>query len=350
VRVAKVEGVYFDRERGRAIIERRVPREVHAKIGGPLKRRHKFPRSVDYETAKLLAGDIIRGWEREWNRVLNPGVPWFDPAAIIAQNEAMVSASVKFQALVDAGTITMPTREEVREMKRRVDDELGIKAADLVYTSADALADWVEHRRIKYKKPTSQKALAGAKSKLARLVAFLGHDNLALVTDADLSRYETALMGDVGPGGWRDHAMMLKAIFRIAHAKNRIAVNAAAGLTYEKNTGRRDRFSRGQNAVILRAAMMHPDPVIRITTLICGFSGLRPAEIVEASVADFVERDGQLVFHVRTNNRTGDEKTVKTPQSERFITVHSAIRGVVEQHLRDRRAKDGEIRPIYWRR
>lgn len=72
MRFAKMEGLYFDRAKARYVVERRVPREIHAIIGGPAKRSHKFSKAVDETTAKLFADQIIRGWEAEWIAALPP--------------------------------------------------------------------------------------------------------------------------------------------------------------------------------------------------------------------------------------------------------------------------------------
>jgi hypothetical protein len=70
VRIARMEGVYFDKVKRRWFIERRVPREVHAIIGGNLKKKQTFPKTVDEGTANDLAVEIIRGWEAKWNAAL----------------------------------------------------------------------------------------------------------------------------------------------------------------------------------------------------------------------------------------------------------------------------------------
>jgi hypothetical protein len=77
--IARMEGVYFDKAKRRYFIERRTPTAVRAIIGGPAKRYHKFRQAVDPVTANLLAGEIIRGWEAEWNAAL-PQPQHYDPS------------------------------------------------------------------------------------------------------------------------------------------------------------------------------------------------------------------------------------------------------------------------------
>jgi integrase len=139
-----------------------------------------------------------------------------------------------------------------------------------------------------------------------------------------------------------------------AAKRGRIPSDPSASLTYQKHTEEfsRDPFTPEQNALILKEARDHADPVIRVTTLISGFSGLRPHELVEASTKDFdireaVADDGArtlvLCLAIRKDNREDAEKTVKTPQSKRFLVIHSAARPTVERYLAERRAAiDGE--------
>jgi integrase len=68
-----------------------------------------------------------------------------------------------------------------------------------------------------------------------------------------------------------------------------------------------------------------------------GFSGLRPHELVEASTADFRWDDGELRFDIRTDHRQGDEATLKTKESTRFLTIHSSVRDLVWAHIEQRR-------------
>src|SRR5437588_364732 len=86
-------------------------------------------------------------------------------------------------------------------------DHRAVKPADMVLTPAEAVELWVERRQKKYKKATGKKARGAVQRILDRLVVTLGHDNLALVTERDLEKHEKGLGGEVGPGGWRSHAM-----------------------------------------------------------------------------------------------------------------------------------------------
>jgi len=53
--------------------------------------------------------------------------------------------------------------------------------------------------------------------------------------------------------------------------------------------------------------------------------------------ADFRWQEGELRFAIRTDDRP-DDASVKTDESERFLTIHSAIRDEVWAHVEQRRA------------
>src|ERR1051325_953075 len=73
-----MEGLYFDKNKGRYVVERRVPVAVREIIGGPSKRHPKISKAAREATAMLLGGEIIRRGEAEWNAVL-PKPQQYDP-------------------------------------------------------------------------------------------------------------------------------------------------------------------------------------------------------------------------------------------------------------------------------
>jgi hypothetical protein len=78
-RVARMPFVYYDKQKKRYFVERRVPEDVQPIIG-KAKVKHLFPQSVDHATANDLSFHVIRRWEAEWNRVRPQPrrIPWLD--------------------------------------------------------------------------------------------------------------------------------------------------------------------------------------------------------------------------------------------------------------------------------
>src|SRR5690349_13581863 len=97
-RIARMPHVYHDRAKNRFFVEKRVPPDVLAIIGGRVKRKHTFPQSVDKAMANRLSRAILDAWEAEWDATrpvqLVPVVrrPWsrkgivFDAVAMEGQN------------------------------------------------------------------------------------------------------------------------------------------------------------------------------------------------------------------------------------------------------------------------
>jgi hypothetical protein len=69
MRKPKMPHVKFNAKRRRYEINRRVPREVRAIIGGSIFRDHKFPQHVSEEEANDQSVEIVRGWQREWDAI-----------------------------------------------------------------------------------------------------------------------------------------------------------------------------------------------------------------------------------------------------------------------------------------
>ena len=113
-RIAKMPHVYYDRDKKRYFVERRVPPDVQAIIGR-VKVKHVFPQSVDHATANDLSFGIVKKWEAEWDRARPQPkrIPWFDTAAILAEHERLAAASAKVLAMVGAGGIILDRKSVV---------------------------------------------------------------------------------------------------------------------------------------------------------------------------------------------------------------------------------------------
>jgi integrase len=193
---------------------------------------------------------------------------------------------------------------------------------------------WVDYRRGKKGKQTSTVTLDRVRSKMDRLFGYLGHGDMAKVTDADLHRYvEKVLLAKqpdgkyLGPGALRDHIIYIKALFNLAYKKKRITSDPSAELEYEKNTGEtREDFTEEERATIITAARNETDPLLRHGNLLGVFHGMRVAEFAEAHKEDIQIEDGVPVFFIDTRHRVGPEKVLKTKKSKRWVTLHSAMR------------------------
>lgn len=175
-----------------------------------------------------------------------------------------------------------------------------------------------------YRGKTSQITRKKTTAKIKRVFDFLGHSDMARVTPDDLNRYvEQKLLG-----------RYIKALFRLAHKKGRVPTNPAADLEYNREIGsEKEPFTEAERRTILIAARSCTDPVVKWLHLLAGFHGARCAELCEAHVRDIQVEQGYPVFFIRLKNRQGDEKTLKTKDSNRWFPLHSAIRDEFMQYV-----------------
>jgi hypothetical protein len=265
--------VYYDKAKKRYFVERRVPEDVQPIIG-KVKVKHLFPQSVDHATANDLSFDIIRRWEAAWDRVRpHPKrISWLDPAGILARHERLAAAAVKVQAMVEAGQVILPTREEYLAIRQEargwptVESPMKVADARRVYLWENIIPEW-ETKRRQHNKLTSEEDKKDVRRILGRLFKFLDHTDMNAVTAPCIDAYvKDDLFGPksvLGPGGYREHAIMLKSLFRLAFEKGHIDQNPTAGrLSYAKDTGRRDPFSC--YLCLMDGRAMHSAAVVRL--------------------------------------------------------------------------------------
>jgi integrase len=167
---------------------------------------------------------------------------------------------------------------------------------------------------------------------MKRLMAFVHHDDMNIVTPDDLQCYKESLITLMRDGTWQpktvdDHIEMIKAQFRWAKENRKITTNPAAELrmiggTTDPRRARKD-FDTSEIQKILTAAR-EAEPVIRWANWIAAFSGARLAEIVEADIRDVEITPQGAIFHIRLENRPPTQR-LKGTFSERSIPLHSAI-------------------------
>jgi hypothetical protein len=339
-RIARMPHVYYDRDKKRYFVERRVPPDVQTLVGR-VKVKHVFPQSVDHATANDLSFGIVKKWEAEWDRVRPQPkrIPWFDTAAILAEHERLAAASAKVLAVVGAGDIILPTPDEYREIRLRERPELAARAdsakpaeAHEIVSPEDAIADWRRNRET----APGPKAIRNKERALRRFFAWLGGaEDLARVTADDVERFKSYLLAEAEDDPENaaypyDTIVDLKAVF---NALPKSKVPRGNPVDDVKNPPKRQRQERAKFTPAERADMLAKSvgqsPVIRITTLIASHSGAHTAEIVEAHTDDIeVRPDGIALFHIREDNRPVNQR-LKTTARRRVVPLHPAIRGEV---------------------
>jgi integrase len=275
----------------------------------------KFQAQLDDAEAKLTGRETFRQMVDETAAVASV---WFDEK--VAEARLLLSGADTFRAAIAA-------RIDALQLE---DLKIPDTPPPVVGVPFEPVVDlWA------LKKNKLAKARDTRMSKMARLFAFLGHNDMSRVIPKDLSRYEEeSLLPKVESGEWkhktvRDHLIDIKATFRFAKEQQKIETNPAADLrTYDPDIddsrdGIKD-FDKAEIKAILAAARKSDDPVIKWANLLAGFHGARLAEIVEAQTNDIEIIDGVPVFHIRLDNRSRTQR-IKTGCSTRRFPVHSAV-------------------------
>jgi len=181
------------------------------------------------------------------------------------------------------------------------------------------------------------RTVEGYIASLDKFAAFLGHDDAARVVHKDAQAYQESLERR-GLSGNTVRACMshLNTLFEAGKRRDKITANPIDGcrVVVKKSRScskRQEGFTMEELSVMLQASRTAL-PLIRIFTLMDMYSGARPGEIIDANKADFVEREGHLVFHIREDNRE-EGQTIKTAESKRRFPLHSAICEEVRNYL-----------------
>jgi integrase len=343
VRFARMEGLYFDKNKGRYVVERRVPIAVREIIGGSAKRHHKFSKAVDQTTAKLLGGEIIRRWEAEWNAVL-PKPQQYDPSWDLTFGASYLGRMIAREGL-GLPPLSLMGNEAIGppEPNKQAD-------TSAVVPFSDAVDLWVKKRHRDGKETTSTD-VARLNSRIARLVTYLGYDDMRPITTPELEAYFDGFTESAGT--IKDHIIYVKALFNLAQNRGKIPSNPAKGLSYKRDTGgRKQPFTPQERARILAAARECGRPEFKWPNLLSGFSGARIAEIVEADTRDIVvERDDtgavRVVFHIRKKNRLPNAR-LKTRDSQRWFVVHSSLLPEFVDYVDQTRRFHGGEGPLFY--
>jgi len=371
-RIARMPHVYWDKHKRRYFVERRVPDEL-VEVIGKRKHKHNFPRSVDHAAANALSIEIVRGWEAEWAKHRPPVVVTL-PARPIPKIEvlravALVGAAnghggvhrsalkAGLDALYGERRIELPADHPALVNGTDPANVLALVRSDRtkpadgaqVYRFEQCIRElWVPKRK-RAGKSSSEAIIAKlAGSKVRRLVAWLGHDDMRLVTRDQLESYFDTQFQGAAVGTIRDHIIQTKSLFALAHDRQKITENPAKAIWYSKENDNPGRpFLPSERNAIIRAASSCENETIKWLWLLGCIYGPRIAEFAEASLRDVVVEDGVPIIFLDTLHRRGEAKTLKTSDSRRWVPLHSAISEPFIARVERLRATLGEDAPLF---
>jgi hypothetical protein len=358
MRVVQMPYVSWDSQKSRAVYQRRYPKDVRLVLGDWF--RHKYPGSLSQRQAEAISHEQTA----EFNARVDAARARLYPAHAEGRVELSGADLDAFRNDLDQTyakgwrTRTNATRylDKQRELEkfRQMAAELGIELPKQPvtrgsYTFNQCIDElWIPKRRRDGKSVAEKTVAKLVRSKTDRLVAHLGHDDMNRITRNALEGYFDSEFTDAALGTLRDHILMIKALFALAHDREKITDNPAKRITYSKDNSNPGRpFWPSERDAILRAAWDCEDDTIRwLWTLGCVY-GPRVGEFGEASVRDVVVEDGVPILILDTLHRKGAQKTLKTADSKRWLPIHSAMRAEFMARVERLRKEHGENSPLF---
>jgi len=354
--------VSWDRQKERYVINWRFPKPLHGLTGEWF--RHRFPK----DTTPTQARDGQAEKWIEYTGIIEAARQHFSTpegvhdalrrirerlAEIRTKQFPLVTAALaamdEHNAELEAETARLRDQTALVRLATRLGASVDISTEPKVYafqTCIDKL--WVPKRR-RAGKPVDEKTvdrLVG--TKVRRLTAHLGHDDMSRVTRDDLETYFDQTFTGKAVATVRDHIIMIQSLFAVAHDRTRITENPAKRLSYSKDNDNPGRpFLPSERNAIIRAARACDDETVRWLWLLACYYGPRIAEFAEARLRDVVEEDGVPIIFLDKLHRTGREKTLKTPESRRWLPLHSAMREQFMARVARLRQRHGDDGPLF---
>jgi integrase len=196
------------------------------------------------------------------------------------------------------------------------------------------------------------KTVSKWRSRVANLVAFLGHDDASRVTRADLNRWVEGLVAKglskktVGDG----YLPAVRVALGMAHDDGAIPTNPASGLKVRapKAVQLRERDLTDDEAQTILRAALEPQPkglaekhalARRWVPWLCAYTGARVGEITQLRAMDLKQEGGVWIIHI-----TPEAGSVKTGKA-RSVPIHSHL---IEQGILEL-ANAGDASSLFYR-
>ena len=186
----------------------------------------------------------------------------------------------------------------------------------------DLIAKWA-----KWRKPRP-KTVYETRRIMRKLTEFVGFDDLARLTKADVERWLEHL-DDTGaaPKTLEGHLLTLKTLANFAVEKDMIFDNPIAKIRYRAKANPRKKiraYTNGEARTVLAAARLQQRDYMQWLPWLACFTGARLDEIAAADVRD-VERVGRYwVLNIRLDYRAEDA-SIKTECSHRRVPLHEQL-------------------------
>jgi integrase len=224
---------------------------------------------------------------------------------------------------------TGPRGEEYLVQNLPVDPAPPIRPAVLA-EYPEAIRRWAQQQSI------DSKGEADMTTKMGRLAEHSDYTDIGRITADHIIAFKQALFdGQIdprikSPKTVENYMKGIRTLFRFAKGQRMITVDPFVGedgitFTAKRNpkTTRLD-FRPEQRWAILQHARQCDDPVIKWISIVLLYSGMRLAEIAEASTRDIWQVNGIPVLHIDHEHRAENE-TLKNDDSQRMVPLHPSV-------------------------
>jgi integrase len=164
---------------------------------------------------------------------------------------------------------------------------------------------------------------------LKKLTDFVGHEDAARITRADITRWKDELIaaGELDHRTIENHLIVVRRIFRYAHQNMHLLTNPAEFVVFKaKDNPSNDKrgFTDEEARLILTLARSEREAHKRWVPWLAAFTGARCDELCGAIAADIHIKDGFPAMRIDPAYR-GEGATVKNRASVRTVPLHPAI-------------------------
>ena len=237
---------------------------------------------------------------------IKPGTKSFEKVRGFARGECTIEKPIRLSAR--ASVLSSPAHPE------------SPSPSVSPYRFSELLDEWALERNPK------RKTRDEFKSKVDKLIAYLGHDDAARVKDTDLIAWKQELLvSGASHKTVENHLMAIKTLFNFAKKNKKIPINPASEVSFQaKRRQKQLGYDDADARKILMAAREETEPHRRWVPWLAAFSGARLEEICGANAADVYEFGGVWCLDICLDNR-GKDGSLKNLGSERKVPLHPAI-------------------------
>jgi integrase len=263
--------------------------------------------------------------EREMQRKAAPIIA--DYLAVIEEANDRKEQAAE-QAAMHANTLK-PGRWKTHEPREPINRE-PVPAAPVYSDDGEVVPFEVAVNKWKRDRHISDREAYLYQFKCDRFAAFLGHDDMKRVTEADGNRYLDDMIANSGYSdrNIKNHVRDLKTIFRYAYKRCGVRPNPLADLEPPLVEQTRHKAVRGftadEQALILSEARGLLVPYMRWCPWLCWGTGARISEVAECMKADIKQIGGIWCVDICLDNRLEGAR-LKTAASFRPVPIHSRL-------------------------